>query len=184
MWYALRGSHPRLALLLWIFPLGMAAVVLTTGNHYVLDIAGSVTLLAISIVPCRGGSVRGRRRDGTDVALPHLNTPELQLPYRRVRPGSAIPPSPRSEQTVDHFASRTTPGTSSATPTVSPSTHRTRRPPTERLRQQRPAHCIWCPTVSETRDTYVIRRVRPGRMPDDAKDVRQHNSDHGFDSQT
>lgn len=49
VYYALRDSHPRLALLPWIFPLGMAAVVLTTGNHYVLDIAGSVTLLAIAI---------------------------------------------------------------------------------------------------------------------------------------
>lgn len=49
VWYVLRDSHPRLALLPWIFPLGMAAVVLTTGNHYVLDIVGSVTLLACSI---------------------------------------------------------------------------------------------------------------------------------------
>ena len=48
-WYALRDAHSRLALLPWIFPLGMAAVVLTTGNHYVLDIAGSVTLLSCSI---------------------------------------------------------------------------------------------------------------------------------------
>ena len=49
VWYVLRDSRPRLALLPWIFPLGMAAVVLTTGNHYVLDIAGSVMLLAICI---------------------------------------------------------------------------------------------------------------------------------------
>jgi hypothetical protein len=45
----LRGVHPRLALLSWLFPLLMAADVLTTGNHYVLDVAGSVTLLAVSI---------------------------------------------------------------------------------------------------------------------------------------
>jgi hypothetical protein len=49
VWCALRASHPRLALLAWIFPLGMVAVVLTTGNHYVLDIAGSVTLLTLAI---------------------------------------------------------------------------------------------------------------------------------------
>lgn len=48
-WYALRTRHPRLAVLPWLFPLGMAAVVLATGNHYVLDIAGSVTLLLVSI---------------------------------------------------------------------------------------------------------------------------------------
>ncbi|GII86032.1 inositol phosphorylceramide synthase [Sphaerisporangium siamense] len=49
VWYALRDSHPRGAPLAWIFPLGMVAVVLVTGNHYVLDIAGSVALLAVSL---------------------------------------------------------------------------------------------------------------------------------------
>ncbi|MCP2347007.1 phosphatase PAP2 family protein [Nonomuraea roseoviolacea] len=49
VWCALRTSHPRLASLAWIFPLGMTAVVLVTGNHYVLDIAGSVVLLVVSI---------------------------------------------------------------------------------------------------------------------------------------
>jgi hypothetical protein len=49
-WSALRATHPRLALLTWLFPLLMAADVLATGNHYVLDVAGSVTLLAGSIV--------------------------------------------------------------------------------------------------------------------------------------
>jgi PAP2 superfamily protein len=49
VWSALRGTHPRLALLSWLFPLLMAADVLGTGNHYVLDIAGSVALLAVSI---------------------------------------------------------------------------------------------------------------------------------------
>jgi membrane-associated phospholipid phosphatase len=60
VWYALRGPHPRLALLPWIFPLGMAAVVLTTGNHYVLDIAGSVALLAISITAMSAWARRRR----------------------------------------------------------------------------------------------------------------------------
>jgi hypothetical protein len=57
VWSALRGSHPRLALLWWAFPLGMAAVVLTTGNHYVLDVVGSAVLLVVSIA---AGSVWGR----------------------------------------------------------------------------------------------------------------------------
>ncbi|WP_428847052.1 phosphatase PAP2 family protein [Rhizohabitans arisaemae] len=33
VWCALRASHPRSAPLAWIFPLGMMAVVLITGNH-------------------------------------------------------------------------------------------------------------------------------------------------------
>lgn len=45
----LRGKHPRLALLVWLFPIVMVAVVLATGNHYVLDVAASLALLAISI---------------------------------------------------------------------------------------------------------------------------------------
>jgi hypothetical protein len=49
VWSALRGTHPRLALLSWLYPLLMVADVLTTGNHYVLDIAGSIALLAVSI---------------------------------------------------------------------------------------------------------------------------------------
>ncbi|MFI6921856.1 phosphatase PAP2 family protein [Nonomuraea spiralis] len=53
VWCGLRPSHPRLAWLAWIFPLGMAAVVLTTGNHYVLDIAGSAVLLIVSIAAVR-----------------------------------------------------------------------------------------------------------------------------------
>ncbi|MEU0878267.1 phosphatase PAP2 family protein [Lentzea sp. NPDC005914] len=50
VWTALRGTHPRLALLAWLFPLAMAADVLGTGNHYVLDIVGSVALLGLSVV--------------------------------------------------------------------------------------------------------------------------------------
>ncbi|GLY66512.1 inositol phosphorylceramide synthase [Amycolatopsis taiwanensis] len=62
-WCALRAAHPRLALLAWIFPLGMTAVVLTTGNHYVLDLAGSAVLLIVSIaVASVWGHLAGRRR--------------------------------------------------------------------------------------------------------------------------
>ncbi|MFC0864350.1 phosphatase PAP2 family protein [Sphaerimonospora cavernae] len=56
-WSALRASHSRLALLPWGFPLVMAANVLVTGNHYVLDIVGSAVLLAVSIT---AASVWGR----------------------------------------------------------------------------------------------------------------------------
>ncbi|NUW33508.1 phosphatase PAP2 family protein [Nonomuraea sp. SMC257] len=63
VWCALRRSHPRLASLPWIFPLGMVAVVIITGNHYVLDIAGSVALLAVSIaVAAACGRLAERRR--------------------------------------------------------------------------------------------------------------------------
>jgi hypothetical protein len=48
-WLALRGAHPRAALLPWLFPLLMTAVVLTTGNHYVLDVVGSLALLTLAI---------------------------------------------------------------------------------------------------------------------------------------
>jgi hypothetical protein len=64
VWCALRVSHPRPALLSWLFPLGMVAVVLTTGNHYVLDIVGSVVLLTVSIaVAAAWGRLAERRRD-------------------------------------------------------------------------------------------------------------------------
>ncbi|WP_327004164.1 phosphatase PAP2 family protein [Dactylosporangium sp. NBC_01737] len=57
VWLALRATHPRAALLVWAFPLVMTAVVLTTGNHYVLDVAGSAALLAIAAgVAARIGS--------------------------------------------------------------------------------------------------------------------------------
>ena len=48
-WLALRDRNPRLALLVWLFPTVMVAVVITTGNHYVLDVVGGLLLLAISI---------------------------------------------------------------------------------------------------------------------------------------
>lgn len=54
LWSALRPSHPRLALLAWLFPLVMVAVVLTTGNHYVLDIVGSAVLLGVAIAAAAG----------------------------------------------------------------------------------------------------------------------------------
>ncbi|MGV9772025.1 phosphatase PAP2 family protein [Streptosporangium sp. NPDC003464] len=62
-WSALRGSRLRSALLPWAFPLGMAVVVLVTGNHYVLDIAGSVALLVVSIAVVSAlGHLAKRRR--------------------------------------------------------------------------------------------------------------------------
>lgn len=48
-WLSLRGRHPRLAWLVWLFPVIMVAVVIATGNHYVLDVAASAALLAVSI---------------------------------------------------------------------------------------------------------------------------------------
>ncbi|MFF5226028.1 phosphatase PAP2 family protein [Dactylosporangium sp. NPDC000521] len=52
-WTALRPARPRLALLPWLFPLLMGATVLATGNHYVLDIAGSVVLLLAAVAAAR-----------------------------------------------------------------------------------------------------------------------------------
>jgi hypothetical protein len=65
VWCVLRDTHPRLALLAWLFPLGMAAVVLGTGNHYVLDIVGSVVLLvaAIAVASACGRLAERRRKD-------------------------------------------------------------------------------------------------------------------------
>jgi membrane-associated phospholipid phosphatase len=48
-WLALRKTHPKLSLLPWLFPLLMVCVVITTGNHYVLDVVGSAILLVASI---------------------------------------------------------------------------------------------------------------------------------------
>ena len=64
VWSVLRVEHPRQALLWWMFPLLMAADVLATGNHYVLDVAGSIVLLAVSIVAASmwGGRAEHRRR--------------------------------------------------------------------------------------------------------------------------
>ncbi|WP_426594898.1 phosphatase PAP2 family protein [Cellulomonas sp. McL0617] len=49
VWLALHRSHPRLSLLAWLFPLLMASVVLTTGNHYVLDVVGAAVLLGAAV---------------------------------------------------------------------------------------------------------------------------------------
>ncbi|MEU4241813.1 phosphatase PAP2 family protein [Actinoplanes sp. NPDC026619] len=63
VWAALRATHPRLALLAGGFPLVMTAVVLTTGNHYVLDVAGSAALLATAIaVAALTGRLAAQRR--------------------------------------------------------------------------------------------------------------------------
>lgn len=64
VWFALRRTHPRSALLAWAFPLVMTAVVLTTGNHYVLDIVGSAALLAIAVgVAALAGRLVGARSE-------------------------------------------------------------------------------------------------------------------------
>jgi hypothetical protein len=75
IWAALRVDRPRLALLAWLFPLLMAAVVITTGNHYVLDIAGSVALVATAIVVA---TVVGRRGPANRPA--HGDTGQWQVP--------------------------------------------------------------------------------------------------------
>ena len=63
VWSALRAGHPRLALLSWMFPLLMAADVVATGNHYVLDVAGSIVLLAAFIAAASTwGRFAGHRR--------------------------------------------------------------------------------------------------------------------------
>jgi len=75
VWSALRGTHPRAALLAWVFPLTMVADVIATGNHYVLDAVGSGVLLVASIGTAtawsrlvdrdgHGGSRAGRGRGG------------------------------------------------------------------------------------------------------------------------
>lgn len=47
VWSALRGT--RWALVPWAFPLLMVAVVISTANHYVSDVVGSVVLLTAAI---------------------------------------------------------------------------------------------------------------------------------------
>jgi membrane-associated phospholipid phosphatase len=67
-WLAVRGKHPRLALLSWLFPVVMVAVVIATGNHYVLDVAGSLILLATSITVAAVWERWGERRHIRSVA--------------------------------------------------------------------------------------------------------------------
>lgn len=59
VWLIERGRHTSLALLAWLFPAVMVAVVITTGNHYVLDVVGSALLLAVSIAAA--GAIERRR---------------------------------------------------------------------------------------------------------------------------
>ncbi|MEA5367382.1 phosphatase PAP2 family protein [Amycolatopsis sp., V23-08] len=69
VWTALRGTRPRLALAAWSFPLLMTADVLATANHYVLDVAGSVALLAAAIaVAALWGRLAGSGTAGRDTA--------------------------------------------------------------------------------------------------------------------
>ena len=69
VWSALRGTRPRLALAAWLFPLLMTADVITTGNHYVLDVAGSVALLAVSVgAAWLWGRLAGSGTAGQDTA--------------------------------------------------------------------------------------------------------------------
>lgn len=51
VWTTLRGK--RWGWAAWLFPAVMVAVVITTGNHYVLDVVGSVVLLTVSIAAAR-----------------------------------------------------------------------------------------------------------------------------------
>ncbi|WP_425953438.1 phosphatase PAP2 family protein [Xylanimonas sp. McL0601] len=60
-WLALRRGRPRLALLVWLFPLLMVGVVITTGNHFVLDVVGSALLLLASIGAAAAVEAAGRR---------------------------------------------------------------------------------------------------------------------------
>jgi PAP2 superfamily protein len=83
VWSALRGTHPRPALLSWLFPLLMAADVLATGNHYVLDIAGSIALLAVSVVVA---SMCGRIRQHP--AARRIHPGQRSGPPARTRPHS------------------------------------------------------------------------------------------------
>jgi hypothetical protein len=50
VWSVLRREHPRAARLAWLFPLLMMVNVVATANHYVLDLVGSVTLVAVAVV--------------------------------------------------------------------------------------------------------------------------------------
>jgi membrane-associated phospholipid phosphatase len=49
VWSVLRQRSPRVAWVAWLYPILAAIDVVATGNHYVLDIVGGVTLLALAI---------------------------------------------------------------------------------------------------------------------------------------
>nr|WP_269091246.1 phosphatase PAP2 family protein [Actinopolymorpha cephalotaxi] len=61
VWSALRRTHPRAALPAWLFPVLMVVVVIATGNHYVLDIAGSAAVFAVAVAAAAAWA-RVRRR--------------------------------------------------------------------------------------------------------------------------
>ncbi|BCJ77017.1 hypothetical protein CS0771_65610 [Catellatospora sp. IY07-71] len=63
-WSALRVSRPRLALLAWVFPLLMVTVVIATGNHYVLDVVGSMVLVGVSVAVAAAWGGLAQRRHG------------------------------------------------------------------------------------------------------------------------
>ncbi len=46
-WSTLRGRHPRVAWLVWLFPTATAVVVLATGSHYVLDVVAGAALSGV-----------------------------------------------------------------------------------------------------------------------------------------
>ncbi len=74
VWSACRRTHPRQAALVWLFPVLMTAVVLTTGAHYVLDVIGSAVLLLAAIgAATRWSWALGqiRRTPATRPAPPH-----------------------------------------------------------------------------------------------------------------
>lgn len=72
VWSSRRGTHPRSALLAWLFPALMVAVVIATGNHYVLDVVGSAVLLAVSVAVASAltGAGGAEERDYTRSSTP------------------------------------------------------------------------------------------------------------------
>ncbi len=101
-WSALRSPHPRLALLPWAFPLLMTAIVIGTGNHYVLDVAGSVVLVAVSVaVAAAWGRLADRRhpagptphtRPGAHTDPPAAADPDLRKPVAAAPAAAHTPP--------------------------------------------------------------------------------------------
>lgn len=66
-WLVVRGTYMRAAILFWLFPAVMIAVVITTGNHYILDVVGSAALLTASIA----AAVAWERLRPNQVQVPH-----------------------------------------------------------------------------------------------------------------
>jgi hypothetical protein len=65
VWSVCRRAHPRAALLAWLFPLLMTAVVWATGNHYVLDVVGSAGLLLVGLALANGWTRVAELRNST-----------------------------------------------------------------------------------------------------------------------